>query len=165
MMEAHKTGKVISINGPSFSGKTTFVNYLLKNLTSSLKNKKISVVSFESAYKKDFTYDMMLEFFKDNISEKLCVYDIILCESTVVVPFEDVFKVLIYPDETTHKDFMLSYMNRFGKYDTLRRGRYFDTNLIRKEFANLYNFNNADMIVSSSDYESYLERIKQYASS
>lgn len=149
----YNMSSLISINGPSFSGKTYFSNiltsYLMKYIGLTISN-----VSFESVYDNKKSFGEMLLSFRELVQRKLDKFDIVIAESTIVT-FHNTHNNLHYicwPDLSHHIENYNKYKLEFGAYDAVRRSHWDDVDKMRKDFKSLFKYNiDTDIIVNMSE--------------
>lgn len=161
MMDQTGLGKVIFINGPSFSGKTYFAEKLLKYLLPF--DLCVSVVNFERVYQKDKDYNSLKESFINIIESKRKNYNVILAESTIINYGAENFVVQLMPELDVHNNRFNKYKSIYGDFDSFRRIYYPTINEARKNYLKVYRNNcNNGITIENNDIDCYLEKIKQY---
>jgi hypothetical protein len=156
-------GKVIFVNGPSFSGKTYFINELLKLLYKLDNNLKISVINFESVYKKNISFYTLKSRFINAIELKRQSYDLVIAESTIINYGDNNFVIRLDPDHDIHNERFAIYKNEYGEFDSMRRIYYPTISLARTNFSNIYSSScKNNIIIKNSFNNENLEEIKRY---
>jgi hypothetical protein len=169
-MTANKElGKLIVLNGPSFSGKT----HLNTELTSILSEEyNVSNVSFEMVYKQDDTYAQMLCNFAELVYQKRRTYDMVLAESTVVQFGTNILHIICLPSFEWHIKYFLHWEKEFGTYDAIKRLGSFNPNdsieknlkTIRDNFLINYKFTSDRIFIASNGFNLYLlDAVRHYA--
>lgn len=161
MMDQIGLGKVISINGPSFSGKTYFIHSLLEYLYKQNILLNISVNSFELVYDLNLSYEKMIDNFNCLIEDKIKHNDVVIAESTVI-NIKDSLTILLYPYEDMHIENYTDYMEQYGLYDSLRRSCAMTINKLRKSFVKNYNKPKEYVLINDKDYSYAFERVIEY---
>lgn len=159
MMDQIDLGKLIFVNGPSFGGKTYFINTLLKSFT----NIKVSVVNFESVYERNIDYKELKKRFVNIIESKRKLYDLVIAESTIINYGVNNLLILLSPTYDIHISRFNEYKKEYGEFDSNRR-IYFPTICsARNHFYNIYNSYCKNSIVIEDDFNNeQIEEIKRY---
>jgi hypothetical protein len=160
MMDHLQRGKLICINGPSFTGKTYFIHRLIDYLRINFPSKSISSNSFELSYKKNQTYSHMLKNYREILNNKLLYYDIVISESTVI-NYDDSLNILVYLNEELIRSNFINYIKIFGGEDAIKRNRYFNVRKALDEFDNIYDCK-PSYIVRENDYTNAFKVIGDY---
>ena len=158
-MDQVDLGKVIFINGPSFGGKTHFINILLNSFKNNIN---ISVVNFESVYEKNIDYYELKKRFINVIESKRKAYDVVIAESTIINYGIDNFIILLSPSYEVHINRFNEYKKEYGEFDSNRR-IYFPTLLAaRDHFKKIYkSYCNNSIIIKDDFNNDQIEEIKK----
>lgn len=159
-------GDVIFINGPSLGGKTYFINSLMHYLMNIYPTKSISIISFESVYRKGVSYSKLVDEFKCKINSKRNEFDIVIAESTIVNYNEDALLLLLLPDEQEHERRFKEYYKSFGEFDTMRRMQFDTVAKARKHFVDIYTVECKNLVHVKDELDNNIKRcIREYVSS
>ena len=160
MMDQTDLGKVIFINGPSFGGKTHFINILLKSFNNDVK---FSVINFESVYEKNVDYTELKKRFIEAIESKRKKYDIVFAESTIINYGINNLTILLSPTYEVHTKRFIEYKKEYGEFDSNRRIYFPTIASARNHFNKIYNNYCKNYIVIVDDFNNeQIEEIKKY---
>ena len=150
--------RLISIEGPSFSGKT-FINTkivlrLINNINFSLK---LSNINFEQVFNRLKNFETSKIHFHNLINEKLSKSDIVISECVELLDFEynDTMTILCCPSlekiELNYLEYLKSYGNKGLDKRVFTDVQYmayeFDKNYIDKPNTIVYNGSNTEYIL------------------
>lgn len=168
MMAVKNHGKLIIINGPSFSGKT----YLSNKITSSLlfNDFVVSNISYECVYNVNVKLQQQQLDYMNLLDSKINGCDVLITESTINKYGFDKYKSLIIlclPDLESHIKFYNDYKCQYGSYDAIRRSYWNDVSKMRDEFNKVYKYQTSDFLIfkSNDDYDLIMQEVMKYVSS
>jgi archaellum biogenesis ATPase FlaH len=156
-------GKIICINGPSFSGKTFLSNRIMNHIFNNT-SLTVSNVSFEMVWKQGMNYNDMVRYYYDLISSKLELFNIVMCESTIT-RLSPAFHIICMPSLEQHKKNYDEYKKNFGVYDAIRRSYHDDTVKLRNDFNKRYKHNGVGIIdMTDESISECLQEVLNYVS-
>lgn len=127
--------KVIYVNGPSFSGKTYLISYLIGNIRES-----ISLIFCEIIYSPIYFKNHKDEFAKQ-IYSKLKDNNIVMAESVGyygLIENVSSLNIVCDPSYELHIENYNNYLNSFGKEDAERRSGGISIMMMRKNYNAYY---------------------------